>query len=166
MECINRYIAIREPQLLIAYARSGLDPIEIKAEIYLKCRTEWAQMGGDEKAEFETLTATEQKDDADLILSPSHYYSNYYGHTISHLRHVHGRLRAQGAQQLVFLAGDSSLDNKHWLFDGGTSKGDPAIMFDDSFTAPALNGYEDILVPPRMVQDVAYWCVAMTAGAQ
>mmetsp|Transcript_15554 Transcript_15554/g.25920 ORF Transcript_15554/g.25920 Transcript_15554/m.25920 type:complete len:192 (-) Transcript_15554:635-1210(-) len=42
---------------------------------------------------------------------------------------------------LIFLAGDSSLDNKFWFSD----------------TAPALNGYEKILEPPKSRRDVAYW---------
>ncbi len=42
----------------------------------------------------------------------------------------------------IFLAGDSSLDNKHWL------QHEPRVG--------AVNGYERILVPPRMVQDVAF----------
>ena len=41
---------------------------------------------------------------------------------------------------LVFFAGDSSLDNKYWFGD----------------SAPAVNGYEAVLTPPTMRQDVAY----------
>lgn len=56
--------------------------------------------------------------------------------------------------------GDSSLDNKHWFFDGFRSKS--GQMDDPEFTAEAVNGYEGALQPPRMVQDVCYW---MNAGA-
>jgi len=43
---------------------------------------------------------------------------------------------------LVFLAGDSSNDNKHWLKD-------ETLVF-------AVNGYEHILDPPKSVPDIAY----------
>ena len=43
-------------------------------------------------------------------------------------------------RSLMFFAGDSSLDNKHWFFDGFEVK--EAQMQNADFTAPALNGYE------------------------
>ncbi len=42
---------------------------------------------------------------------------------------------------IIWLAGDSSLDNKHWF----TSK------------TKAVNGYENILKPPNSNRDIAYW---------
>ena len=64
----------------------------------------------------------------------------YFGHDASHLETVHEELR-RGGRAAIFLAGDSSLDNKYW--------------FDE--TAPALNGYERILSPPTQKLDVCYW---------
>lgn len=42
---------------------------------------------------------------------------------------------------IVFLAGDSSLDNKYWFRE----------------QARAVNGYESILNPPKSKQDIAHW---------
>ena len=41
---------------------------------------------------------------------------------------------------MIWLLGDSTLDNKHWFPD----------------TEPAVNGYEQILTPPRSTADVAH----------
>jgi len=78
----------------------------------------------------------------------SRFYDEYYGHKIEQLQFVADFFRqtkkneqqAEGAA-IIFLAGDSSLDNKHWFQD----------------TAPAVNGYEKILQPPVSKQDVCYW---------
>lgn len=45
------------------------------------------------------------------------YYDNYHGHTIPHLTHVYSALRGLTLEspRLVFLLGDSSLDNKYWV---------------------------------------------------
>jgi len=70
------------------------------------------------------------------------FYNEYHSHRIPDLEVVHSRLRMQNNRDgLIFLAGDSSLDNKFWFSD----------------TAPALNGYEKILEPPKSRRDVAYW---------
>jgi hypothetical protein len=61
------------------------------------------------------------------ISSPS-FYSEYYGHLVTHLAAVH--------------AGDSTLDNKHYL---------------PHSSHPAVNCYEKILVPPLSRGDVAHW---------
>lgn len=50
---------------------------------------------------------------------------------------------SQGKQSLIYLMGDSSLDNKYWLLNGATM--------------PACNGYENILTPATSVADVAHW---------
>lgn len=72
------------------------------------------------------------------------YYSTYHGHSTQLLRPVLDALRGPGLQrrQAIFFAGDSSLDNKYW--------------FPDS--APAVNGYEGVLDPAEMKEDVCY-CV-------
>lgn len=75
-----------------------------------------------------------------------------------HLRKLHTKLRQQSNPRFIFLAGDSSLDNKHWFFEGFDKKQEmyqPPARTD--FTELACNGYESAISPPHMVQDVAYW---------
>ena len=57
---------------------------------------------------------------------------------MQHLEAVLPALRA-GAEGVLFLAGDSSLDNKHWLF-GNDSKF--RLNPSKAYCAPAVNGYE------------------------
>ena len=102
------------------------------------------------------------------------FYEYYNGHEVRDLRYIHQRLRALGCRSFLFLAGDSSFDNKHWFFRKGketTSNADGSSDFiaedemrDDAITAPAVNGYEEVLVPatrartrPRMARDVCFW---------
>lgn len=68
------------------------------------------------------------------------YYAEYHGHLVEHLRPVLKELRRTHSK-VIFLAGDSSLDNKHWF----------------SRSENAINGYENVLSPPRMKADVCYW---------
>lgn len=86
------------------------------------------------------------------------FYDEYHGHTTHHLEKLHQGFNTEAAvgekPQFIYLAGDSSFDNKHWFFDGFRSK--RGQMSNPSFTAEAVNGYEDILSPPRAVQDIAY----------
>mmetsp|Transcript_150401 Transcript_150401/g.481362 ORF Transcript_150401/g.481362 Transcript_150401/m.481362 type:complete len:137 (-) Transcript_150401:145-555(-) len=88
-------------------------------------------------------------------VSSSEYYWNYHGQRIDHLNAVHASLRESCCKSFVWLAGDSSLDNKHWLFNG--EKSNPSVMRREEIAAPAVNGYEHILSPPRMARDVCYW---------
>jgi len=74
------------------------------------------------------------------ILSSS-FYSNYYGHKSDHLEQIISSLRRR-SDGLIFLAGDSSNDNKHWL------SLEPEVK--------AINGYENILDPPSSVPDITY----------
>ena len=68
------------------------------------------------------------------------YYAQYHGHPTADLATIVESLRGQG-KSLVFLAGDSSLDNKYWLHQ----------------RHDAINGYEHVLSPPTMKADVTYW---------
>lgn len=83
-----------------------------------------------------------------MKVSSRGYYSEYHGHTPSHLQRVHEALRnvkkGDKAREnpLIFLAGDSSLDNKFWFSEERSAKGLP---------------YETILEPPRMKPDIAFW---------
>ena len=89
-------------------------------------------------------------------LDSGEFYEEYHGHGLDHLAAVHQHLRStMGAEHMVYLVGDSSLDNKHWFFDSSRLK--RGQMENPAFTAPAVNGYAGILRPPRMVQDVAFW---------
>lgn len=45
------------------------------------------------------------------------FYAEYHGHTILDLTNLVDGLRNQDkTRSFVYLAGDSTLDNKHWLF--------------------------------------------------
>ena len=68
------------------------------------------------------------------------YYEPFYGHDPEHLALALAALRRRH-DSVVFLAGDSSLDNKYWF----------------SSWAEALHGYEDVLEPAVMKRDVCYW---------
>eukprot|EP00435_Cladocopium_sp_Y103_P014318 s968_g3.t1 len=84
------------------------------------------------------------------------FYSTYHGHDTRYLeRLLDGLLLVHGeSTPVIFLAGDSSLDNKTWLFNQGA----PADYWrPPSSHAPAVNGYQTLLDPPRMVCDVTYW---------
>mmetsp|Transcript_15112 Transcript_15112/g.36472 ORF Transcript_15112/g.36472 Transcript_15112/m.36472 type:complete len:303 (-) Transcript_15112:188-1096(-) len=81
------------------------------------------------------------------------FYAEYHGHPVPLLQKVHDKLRAAG-NRMIFLAGDSSLDNKHWLFPGLK---DARALQDDAVAAPAVPQFAEVLRPPRMAKDVAYW---------
>ena len=69
------------------------------------------------------------------------FYGEFHGHRVEHLSLLHERCRAKGLS-IIFLAGDSTLDNKYWFGD----------------TAPAVEGpFKELLRPPRMTMDVGYW---------
>ena len=98
------------------------------------------------------------------IVRTGPYYETFYGHNVTYIRAVSEALRMHHGPRssCIWLAGDSSLDNKAWLFDGLQSEG----VFERDFArgrhgrrfiGDALNGYETILHPPGMVQDVCYW---------
>ena len=85
------------------------------------------------------------------------FYAEYHGHGVVLLDKCLQSLRAKPERSVIWLLGDSSLDNKHWLYgDGGKGS-----LADNDFCADALNGYEHILRPTRMVRDVAYWMNAL-----
>ena len=75
-----------------------------------------------------------------IRVSSKKYFREYHGHRVEDLEVVLSHLRKMHTQT-VFLAGDSSLDNKFWFGD----------------EAQAVNGYENILDPPVCRKDIAYW---------
>jgi len=75
------------------------------------------------------------------------FYGTYYGHHVHYLNNILKCCRKLKYDGIVYFAGDSSLDNKHWLKKPGS------MSF---LKEKAVNGYENILDPPKMVGDVAY----------
>lgn len=69
-----------------------------------------------------------------------HFYREYSGHRVEHLKQLLPHLRA-ASDRLIWTAGDSSLDNKYW--------------FPDRDAAPRV--YRDVLHPPQSKKDVTYW---------
>ena len=52
------------------------------------------------------------------MINSSDYYNNYHGHTKDHLISTLENLKELDKQSFVWLAGDSSLDNKYWIREG------------------------------------------------
>lgn len=75
-----------------------------------------------------------------VTISAANFYGTFSGHDVEDLTVAYESLRREH-RSIIFLAGDSSLDNKFWFRE----------------TAHALNGYEDFLSPATMKQDVCYW---------
>ena len=82
------------------------------------------------------------------------FYRNYSGHTISDLKILLTHLKNVTTHR-VFLAGDSSLDNKHWLF--GEHKYKHSKLDSPNFTADSVWQYEGLFHPSRCVKDITYW---------
>ena len=84
-------------------------------------------------------------------ISAGAFYGEFHGHLPEHLAALHERCREEGCS-VIFLAGDSTLDNKYWFADA----------------APAVAGspFEALLRPPRMVKDVAYWINRLLADGR
>jgi len=81
-------------------------------------------------------------------LSFRSFYNHWDGHDSKHLQLLLQSLKRElqcanngKGPNVIFLAGDSSLDNKYW--------------FEEK--AGAINGYEFILKPSQMKMDIAYW---------
>jgi len=92
------------------------------------------------------------------------FYIEWHGHLSQHLRTIvaHTAFSAPGVKR-VWLAGDSSLDNKHWLFDGPRSYVDQLMAPSCPIGSKAVNGYEHVLSPPVMGHDVSFWCNSIAA---
>lgn len=80
------------------------------------------------------------------------FYSKFDGHKIIDLNNIIGPLRSYNEQNknrsVIFLAGDSSLDNKHWPFNDPIEK----LLCNKQ----PINGYESVLEGDNCVPDVAY----------
>lgn len=90
-----------------------------------------------------------------ILLNTFSFYSSYFGHNINHLISLIRAFKALNPQKpFVFLAGDSSLDNKHWLKHAGKAQKGKSPALTDCLRA--VNGYDKILDPPVMLPDVSY----------
>jgi hypothetical protein len=85
------------------------------------------------------------------------YYKEYSGHKVADLKNVFRNLKADGCEEFIFYGGDSSLDNKYWVFSLASGKNDKESIYVKNISAPATNGYEKFLTPPRMIKDIDYW---------
>jgi hypothetical protein len=84
------------------------------------------------------------------------FYNEFSGHRPADLNVLYKSLKDSGCDNFIFLAGDSSLDNKHWIFKDQTNKS-IADLKDPTISRAAINGYESVLSPARMLADVNYW---------
>ena len=89
-------------------------------------------------------------------IDSAQFYATYHGHRVEHLRTLHRALtdrEGDARPRVVFLAGDSSLDNKHWLYRPSKKANVVrSLTARRSFIGAAVNGYEDVLTPPRSVK--------------
>ena len=69
------------------------------------------------------------------------FFNEYHGHPTELLDNLIGSLPA--GRSVLYLVGDSTLDNKHWLRSGASQT--------------ACNGYERVLSHPSTPGDVAHW---------
>ncbi|KAF2010183.1 hypothetical protein BU24DRAFT_428205 [Aaosphaeria arxii CBS 175.79] len=91
-----------------------------------------------------TSTITSKK------INPYRFYMEWHGHPISSLRKFHNTVQTlRPTQPIIWLAGDSSLDNKYWVPSSGPG-GEP-------LTVPVPEIYNSVLEHPRINPDVAFW---------
>ena len=70
------------------------------------------------------------------------FYHPWVGHEVAHLKSLVNGLRSRGLERpMIYLCGDSCLDNKAWV----------------GCCTDACNGYEHVMSPPLVKPDVAYW---------
>ncbi|KAJ3219821.1 hypothetical protein HDU67_009009 [Dinochytrium kinnereticum] len=74
------------------------------------------------------------------IIPKDPYYETFQGHEPAFLQTVEAHLRKH-TSSLIILAGDSSMDNKHWV---------------KELDRPAVGPYETLISPPEMKPDLTY----------
>jgi len=95
----------------------------------------------DSKFQDNVLQDSKEKQKVLEKIDSENFYREYHGHTKQHLMTVKNNFDYSGKKDgYIYLAGDSSMDNKHW--------------FDT--TADAVNGYEHFLEPPTSKCDLCY----------
>lgn len=82
------------------------------------------------------------------VINTSKFYSRFHGHPSKDLERLVEHVRPR---PVIWLVGDSSLDNKYWIRDGWCA---------------AVNGYESILSPPKCIPDVAYHMNRLVVDSQ
>lgn len=100
-----------------------------------------------------------------LNISSRSFYANFHAHKLHYLVALQRLFRKQN-RSIIWLAGDSSLDNKHWLYELDGEKMLDSLS-DDRYTAEPVNGYEKILRNPcRSIRDVCYWVNEAAVGSE
>lgn len=83
-------------------------------------------------------------------INPVPFYGEWAGHPLTDLSSLHALIQAERpGKPTVYLAGDSSLDNKAWVPPSGPG-GEPLPT-----AVPDI--YKSLLDPPRPKPDVAFW---------
>jgi len=49
-------------------------------------------------------------------INAKNFYAKYHGHDANKLYIAHSNLKHIGKKNFIYLCGDSTLDNKHWLY--------------------------------------------------
>lgn len=84
-------------------------------------------------------------------INTSRFYYTYKGHPVSDLHTLHTTARSlRPGKPIIYLAGDSSLDNKHWLPPSTGIIGIPLPV-------PIPSIYPSILSEPHPKADIAFW---------
>ncbi len=77
------------------------------------------------------------------MINTNRYYSTYHGHLPGYLKKIRDHMiETNSNEKIVYLAGDSSLDNKYWISETHTN---------------AIGKYANILLPPYMKKDICYY---------
>ena len=97
------------------------------------------------------------------MINAQTFYAQYRGHPLDDMGKIHDAARARG-DACMFLAGDSTLDGKHWLY--RLDKFDPRALYDRETTAMAAQQYVGLMSPPRAIKDVAFWLNRMAADEE
>jgi hypothetical protein len=83
-------------------------------------------------------------------INTSRFYHEWKGHPIEDVSLFHSTIVSQRKlKPIIYLAGDSSLDNKYWVPSSG-SHGEPLPV-----AVPGI--YQDVLDRPQPKPDVAFW---------
>ena len=87
----------------------------------------------------------------DKKINTARFYSEYKGHTIRDITAFHSTtLALRPGKPAIYLAGDSSLDNKYWVRPSNGPGGEPLLV-----DVPEI--YQATLEQPRPKPDVAFW---------
>ncbi|EMC97990.1 hypothetical protein BAUCODRAFT_410290 [Baudoinia panamericana UAMH 10762] len=85
-----------------------------------------------------------------LKLNPLPFFANWAGHPVASLATIYAHIRSlRPGKPVIWLAGDSSLDNKAWVPSDGP--GGEALPVD----VPEI--YQDLFDPSQPKPDVAFW---------